>query len=228
VQVKTKNLIVGALAVLFVGAVWFRVVYSPMENKASKAKSSAHESEITNKNLQHAIDDVSGTSKQKKAQEVAPEVLRAAVPIDAAESSFLRAVDTLRVTSGAEWQSITPSTPTPAGNVTSVNVAISVQGTEDQVTRYVAGLATLKRLFVLDNLSITPGGSTVAAGSTTPQGRPGSLFVGDTMTVQISGRIFSQPVAPAPSATTGSRAGSTTGAPAPTGAASSPPGAQNN
>jgi hypothetical protein len=158
----------------------------------------------------------------------------AAVPADNAEASFLRAVDTLRVTSGAQWQSITPSIPTPAGSVTSINVAISLQGTEDQVARYVAGLAGLKRLFVLDNLSITPNGSNAAAGSAAPQGRPGSTFVGDKMAATIAGRIVSQPAATAVATgttgtgTAGSATRPATGAPAPTGGQSSQPGVQNN
>ena len=46
-QVKTKNLIVAVLAVVLVGALWYRVLYSPMEAKASKAKASALEAETT-------------------------------------------------------------------------------------------------------------------------------------------------------------------------------------
>ena len=232
-QVKTKNLIVGALAVLFIGMVWFRVVYSPMESKASKAKASAHEADITSQNLRQAINGTSPAGKNTK-KDIAPEVMLAAVPADTAEASFLRAVDTLRVSSGAQWQSITPSVPTPAGNITSINVAITLQGTEDQVARYVAGLAGLKRLFVLDNLSITPNGSNAAGGSAAPQGHPGSVFAGDTMSAQISGRIFSQPSAAVGAtgttgtSTSGSSATPRTGTPAPTGGQSSPPGVQNN
>lgn len=233
-QVKTKNLIVAALAVLLVSALWYRVIYSPMESKASKAKTSAHEAEITADNLRQAINGTTGSNKKNKAQDVPPETLRAAVPIETAEASFLRAVDTLRVTSGAEWQSITPSIPTPAGTVSSINVAITLQGTEDQVARYVAGLAGLKRVFVLDNLSITPSGSAAAAGSGAPTGHPGAVFTGDTMQAQISGRIFSQPTAAAASTTSGGTTGTSgsstkpaTGASAPTGP-SAPTGVQNN
>jgi len=232
VQVKTKNLIVGVLAVLFVGMVWFRVVYSPMEDKASKARASAHEADVTSQNLKQAINGTSPAGKNTK-KDIAPEVMLAAVPADNAEASFLRAVDGIRVSSGAQWQSITPSIPTPAGSVTSINVAITLEGTEDQVARYVAGLAGLKRLFVLDNLAITPSGSSAAAGSAAPQGHPGSVFVGDTMSAQIAGRIFSQPAAAIATGTTGTgTAGSSprpaSGAPAPTGGQSSQPGVQNN
>ena len=227
-QVKTKNLIVAALAVLLVGALWYRVVYSPMESKAAKAKVSAQEADTTSQNLRQAINGTTGSNKNTKKKDIAPEVMLKAVPIDNAEASFLRAVDTLRVTSGAEWQSITPSVPTPVGNVTSINVAITLQGTEAQVASYVAGLAGLSRIFVLDNLSITPGGSQAAAGTGAPQGHPGAVFTGDKMQAQISGRIFSQPAAAAAATgTTGSSSGAKTGAPAPTGATSQP-GVQNN
>jgi hypothetical protein len=158
-----------------------------------------------------------------------------AVPADAAESSFLRNLDTLRIASGAAWQSVTPTPPALSGNVSTINVAITVEGSEAQINRYVAGLGDLKRLFVVDNLSITPAGADAAAGSSTT-GHAGSVFIGDHFSAQISGRIFSQPSATA-TVTTGasgatgvSRSGTTpgTGAPAPTGGSSGPTGVQNN
>src|SRR5207253_9849938 len=127
-------------------------VYSPIESKASKAKTAAHDADRTAATLRQ---EISAATKRAKAQSVATEVLLAAVPIDAAEASFLRSIDALRVSSGADWQSITPAPPTSAGNIATITVGISVQGSEDQLARYVSGLSDLKRLFVLDTLTLT-------------------------------------------------------------------------
>ena len=54
-QVKTKNLLVGALVVLLVGALWYKVVYSPMESKASKAKTAAHDADTSAASLRQAL-----------------------------------------------------------------------------------------------------------------------------------------------------------------------------
>ncbi len=230
-QVKTKNMIVGALVVLLVSMLWYRVVYSPMESKASKAKTAAHDADTSAANLRQALAGTSSNSKKNKAQDVSTQKMLAGIPLERAQASFLRSLDALRVSSGALWQSVTPSAPTVSGTVTSMTVAITAAGTEDQVARYVAGLSALKRVFVLDNLTITKGGSTSAAGTVTT-GHAGAVFFGDVMQLQISGRIFSQPAAPAAATTgTGSPSGSsttpTTGAPAPTGGAAAPNGNVN-
>jgi Tfp pilus assembly protein PilO len=221
VQVKTKNLVVGAIVVLLVGLLWYRVVYSPIESKASKAKTAAQQADVTAASLRQ---ELAAAAKKAKAQNVPTEVLLAAVPLDAAEASFLRSVDSLRVSSGAEWQSITPALPTTTGNLASISVGISVQGSEDQLARYVSGLSDLKRLFVLDTLSISASTGNATSGSA-PNAAPGNVFSSGRLQMQISGRIFTQPtVVPTGTGTAGAAGTRTpaTGAAAPTGGATSP------
>jgi Tfp pilus assembly protein PilO len=212
VQVKAKNAMLSALVVLLVGALWYKVVYSSMESKASKAKTAAHNDEATAANLQARINTLKAEKKKEQAHAVSSAVLKAAVPGDAAEASFLRAVDALRISSGADWQSISPGAPVLVGTLTTINVAITVQGTESQLTSYQNGLYDLKRIFVLDGLSISPNGSAPAAGSA-PRASAGGLFSGDTLQMQITGRIFSQAAAVASGAT--GATGASTGAKSP-------------
>ncbi|MCU1468432.1 MAG: Tfp pilus assembly protein PilO [Actinomycetia bacterium] len=198
-QVKTKNLLTGALAVFAVALLWFQFVYSPMESKASKARTSAHDADQAAAQLRRQL---SGAGGQKNAKNPDPETaaMVEAVPVDAAEASFLRAVDALRVQSGAAWQSITPTagTATAVGGASlmTVNVGISVQGSFAQLLQYVRGLSELKRLFVVDNVTLTGNGSKGPAGAGSA-GSPAS----DQMQLQVSGRIFSQAGVPAASPT---------------------------
>ncbi|HEV7524265.1 MAG TPA: type 4a pilus biogenesis protein PilO [Acidimicrobiia bacterium] len=222
-QVKTKNLVVGALVVSLVGLLWYRVVYSSMESKASKATSAAHDADVTSANLRKELSGVVA-QKPKKGQEISAELLRGALPTDAAEASFLRGIDTIRVKSGADWQSVTPTAPVAGIGITTVNVSITAQGTEDQLKRYIAGIYGLQRVFIIDNVSFSGSGSSAPAGSAaTPRGVAGQTFIGDKLQLTIAGRIFSQPTA-APTGTSVTGTGTagrtpTTGAPAPTGAA---------
>jgi Tfp pilus assembly protein PilO len=212
VQVKTKSLVIGAVIVALVGLFWYRVVYSPMESKASKAKTAAHSADATAANLQRSLN--SAAAAKKSGKDVSAGAMLTAVPIDAAEASFLRSVDALRVSSGADWQSITPTVPASSGSIATINIAINVQGTEVQLTRYLSGLSGLKRLFVLDNVSIS-GSSGPAAPGTTPNAPSGGTFAGDKLQMAVAGRIFAQPGV-VPSVT--GAAGTTTpavGAPAP-------------
>ena len=218
-QVKTKNIAVGALVVLLVGMLWYRVVYSPMESKASKAKAAAQDANTTSANLRQALVGTS-TKKKTKTADVSTKALLAAVPIDIAEASFLRSVDAIRVSSGAAWQSVNPSPPTISGSVATVTVAITAQGTEDEITRYLTSLTTLPRVFIPDNVTITQGGSSASPSAGAVQGHAGSVFIGNIEQVQISGRIFASAAA-ASSTTTGAARAATgaTGAPAPTNSA---------
>jgi Tfp pilus assembly protein PilO len=229
VQVKTKNFMVAGLIVLLVGMLWYRVVYSSMESKASKAKTAAHDADAQAKALRSQLDGPAGGSKPKTTDPDLP-VMQAAVPDNPAEAEFLRSIDALLVSSGVTWQSVTPSVPVVSGTLSTIGVSVSAQGTQDQVKNFVTGLGTLKRLFVLDNLSIAPGGSTAAAGSGTPQAQPGKAFGADTVTASISGRIFSQTTAVASptGGTTTPAAGSTGTAPSPASGAGAPTGVQNS
>jgi Tfp pilus assembly protein PilO len=208
VQVKTKNLLVGAIVVLLVGLLWYRVVYSPMQSSASKAKTAAHDADAQSVSLRRALQ--SATIDKKKAQSVSAQSLLAAVPADPAEASFLRSLDQIRVASGAAWQTITPGVPAPSVAGTSITVGITASGTEDQIARYLDGVMTLKRIFVVDNVTIGAGGGS-ANGSAPASAPAGAVFAGGLQQVTISGRIFSSATAASGTSTT-----PTTGAPAPT------------
>jgi Tfp pilus assembly protein PilO len=209
VQVKTKNLFVGALVVLLVGGLWYKVVYSPMESKASKAKTAATAADTSAAGLRKQLGQ-SDATKKTNGQNVSLGAMLTAIPVDSAEASFLRSIDALRVATGANWQSITPAAPTSTGGLATISVGISVQGTEDQLARYVSGLTELKRIFVTDNVTITASGA----------GR-GAVFAAGNLQMQVTGRIFGQAqttpgatgatgTAGSAATTTGSAAGATT------------------
>lgn len=215
-QVKTKNLIVAALVVLLVGMAWYQLVYGSMESKASKAKSAAHDAEVAADSLRKSLSNFA-TPDGKKKSDVGSADLRAALPADVAEASFLRTLDTLRVTSGADWQSVTPSAPVISPDATIVSVGISAQGTEDQIARYLNGLYGLKRIFIVDNVSMT-----AQTGPGSPGGASGGGAVfGDKLQMTVTGRLFSQPTASVtPTGANGTSGAARTpvaGAPAPAG-----------
>ena len=197
-QVKTKNLLVGAIVVLLVGALWYKVVYSPMESKASKAKTAANAADTSAASLRRALGNASA-AKKANGQDVSLGVMLAAIPVDSAEASFLRSIDALRVSSGADWQSLTPGAPVTTGSLSTVSVGISVQGTEDQLAQYVSGLADLKRIFVTDNVTMSASGAA-----------QGGIFAAGTLQLQVTGRVFSQPVASSATAGATGAAGSVT------------------
>jgi len=209
------------VVVLLVGALWYKVVYSPMESKASKAKTAQHDADQTASNLRAQISAINSAKQRAKTHAVANQLLLQAVPADAAESTFLRGVDGLRVSSGADWQSITLGAPALAGSLTTISVSISVQGTEAQLVRYENGLYDLKRVFLVDSINISSNGPTAPG----PRAPASAVFSGDLLQMQITGRVFSQPAASAPTGATGSAGAS--GTPAATTPATVAPAAGN-
>jgi Tfp pilus assembly protein PilO len=193
VQVKTKNMIVSLLAVALVGFLWYQYVYSSMENKASKAKTAAHEADTQAKSLQQTLDAANSTKGAKKPGEIPAAELQAALPADTAEPAVA------------------------AADVATIGVAITVRGNEAQLTKYISGLNAMKRIFVVDNVAIAGGASN---DPTAPAGT-GTWFSSDALSLNVSGRIFSQPGAVV-STVTGASGSTTpvTGAPAPTGSSS--------
>ena len=199
-QVKTKNLLVIAIAALLVLALWYRVLYAPMAHSASKDRQSAKDNEASAQTLRSQLS--SGSIKKNGTNgDASASALAAAIPSDPALADFLRKVDTIRASSGVTLQTIAPSPPTFAGSVESVNLAITVQGTYDQVTQYERELMALPRLVVTDQVSISTGGSTTSASGST-SGAP-------TVQVQMVARMFAQPTG---TAIAGSGAARSTGA----------------
>jgi Tfp pilus assembly protein PilO len=222
VHVKMKNMAVAGLVVLLVGMLWYRVVYSPMTSKASKAKTAAHDADAQSANLSQALKGTGPSAAKKQA--ASDRSTLAALPTDPAEAAFFRSLDALHVSSGASWQAVTNGVPAPSGDFTTITVSLTAQGTETQIAAFMDGLSAMPRLFLVDNVTLSPAGAG-APGSAAPVVHPGALFRGDSEHLTISGRIFSSS-AGAASATAASSGGSTTpatgatapaGAPAPTG-----------
>jgi Tfp pilus assembly protein PilO len=206
-----RNIIVIALAVLFVAVLWQRMVYSSMNNQASKAKQATADAETRIKTLQAELNKID-TGDAGAPHTATQEELKNAIPPSPALSSFLRSADTIRAESGVAFTSIVPAAPTAASGVGTVGLGINVQGSYAQVTDYVNRLNKLSRLVLVDSVNFTPG---AAEGASTGTGGPtGTVFAGQgappMMTIQITARLFTQQGALG--AAPGSTGGTATGA----------------
>jgi Tfp pilus assembly protein PilO len=211
VQVKTKNLAVGILVTLLVVVLWYRVAYSPAKSSAAKAKEQTEQTKASVKTVQHELD--SNAAKQKKsAAAVSSKKLDAAVPVNDKITTFLRRTDALAVSSGVNYQSVTPTESGPASGLSVINVGMTVDGSYDSVMKYVSSLLSDSRIMLVDTVAVTAGGGDNA--STTGGGPTGKIFAGTgappNLQVTISGRLFAQPDAASvltPDATAGAPAG---------------------
>ena len=158
---KSKNLIVGAIAGVLVLALWYVFLLSPINSQKSKA----HKATVAaQKDLQAAqahlsqLHDLQARSKQIDRQ-VAK--LRAAVPVNPAISTFIRQANQIADETQVAWQSVTPTQSAAAvGAVlgpTPVGLGIQVKGGVHEVLDYIDHLMALPRVVVIDQIQVTPG-----------------------------------------------------------------------
>jgi Tfp pilus assembly protein PilO len=198
VQVKRQQYAVIGLAVFLALFVWYKMVYSSMENSASKAKQAEQDASASVTQLQHQLASLTG-GKSAKARKASLEEVQAAIPAKIAMSDFLRDIQLIRNEVGipAPFQSVVPQPPTLFGNVASINFGITVTGSYQQMRDYINRLVAMPRLVVVDNVSVVAG----AAEGVSSNGPPtGEIFAGQgappRLTVQMTARMFAQaPVA---------------------------------
>ena len=220
---KTKNLAVSALIGLLTLALWWNFLLKPSRSEASKVKAETATERTKLQPLQAQLAQANldaahaGTFKARLA------VLKHAVPDSPELANFIRDANAIADASHISWQSVSHGPPaTSADGVSSIALGIDIKGTYEQVLDYLVRIAALKRLVVLDNLTLAAVGATdTGAGATTDGGvnaSTGPFSGGSTLAVTISGRMFlTADVTGATGATgtaaavTSSPAGSTTG-----------------
>ena len=220
---KTKNLAVTAVIGLLILALWWNFLLKPSRSEASKVKAETAAERTKLQPLQAQLAQANidaahaGTFKTRLA------VLTNAVPDSPELANFIRDANAIADASNISWQSVTHGPPsTGSVGVSTIAVSIDIKGTYEQVLDYLGRIAALKRLVVLDNVTLSPGGTAgAAAGSTT--GTPvnestGPFSGGSTLAVTLSGRMFMTAGGTAATGATGSTGvvtsspgGSTTG-----------------
>ncbi len=199
-QVKQKNLAVGALAAVLVLVLWYMMLYSPMKHAASKARSDAKDTQTQIDTLEAQVRKAGGAPGSQSAKQRLAE-LQTMIPATPRLADFLRTLDSIRTSSGVTFQSVSPSPSATATTTTStITVSITISGQYAQVVDYLRGLATMPRLFVVDNVAFAAGN---AAGTGSANGGPvGTVFAGvgaaPSVQLQITGRMFTAaPTVPA-------------------------------
>jgi len=219
---KTKNLAVSGLIGLLTLALWWNFLLKPSRSEASKVNTDTAAERAKLQPLQAQLAQANidaahvGTFKTRLA------ALKNAVPDSPELANFIRDANAIADASHIAWQSVTHGPPsTGSTGVSSIAVSIDVSGTYEQVLDYLGRIAALKRLVVLDNLTLSSGGAGATAGSTTGSAvsaSTGPFSGGSTLAVTISGRMFMTASATGATGATGSTgvvtsspAGSTTG-----------------
>jgi Tfp pilus assembly protein PilO len=212
--VKTKNLAVGALVGFLMLALWYNFLLKPTNAKVSKVKADTETERAKLQPLQAQVAQANIDASHADTFKARLAVLKHAVPDSPELANFIRDANDIAQASGITWQSVTHGPPTAGvGGPSTITLGIQVQGTYDQVLDYLARMAELKRLVVIDSVQFSAAGTTGAgagggAGAGASQSS-GPFSGASTLAVSISARMFEVPLA-GPTAVDGT---TTTGAP---------------
>jgi Tfp pilus assembly protein PilO len=220
---KTKNLAVSALIGLLTLALWWNFLLKPSRSEASKVKAETATERTKLQPLQAQLAQANADAAHAGTFKARLAVLKNAVPDSPELANFIRDANAIADASNIAWQSVTHGPPTTgSAGVSTIAVGIDINGTYEQVLDYLGRIAALKRLVVLDNVTLSGGGTAAAGtGSTAASagtGSTGPFSSGSTLTVTITGRMFLTATATVatgatgtPGAVTSSPAASTTG-----------------
>ena len=125
---KTKNLVVGALAAALTLALWWNFLLKPTQTKAKavKADTAAARTKLQPLEAQLARAQADAAHATRFKAQLA--VLQRAVPGSPALAAFIRDANAIAEASRISWQSVTHGPPTPVdAGVASITVGIQIR-----------------------------------------------------------------------------------------------------
>jgi Tfp pilus assembly protein PilO len=205
---RSRVVAVGLLLTVVVVLVWNLLIFAPKGRSLSSAKKEVQAAQQIERTLRVTLARL--TEISHNGPEIAAQLdrLSAAVPTSPDLDGFILSANQIAVQSGIEWLSVSPGVVQAGTTGPSViPLSISIKGGFFQVLDYLNRLEDLGRLVIVDSINVTAGG----ADSTTATSQPSTGAT--TLSVTLSGRMFTlaAPAAPAGSSTTSRGATGTTG-----------------
>ncbi len=191
----------AALAVLIV-LVWYFGFYSPKSHDLSKVHQDTDAAQQSQQTLRAQLSNLRGLEANRTKEQAQLQQLSAAVPATPDLASFILQANDIATQAGVNWLQVSPSPPTAgtAGAPTTINVTMQLQGGFFQVFDYLNRLEDMQRLFLVDtvNISSSGGGQSGASGGVTSD---------PTLSMSITGRMFTRAVPAAPGGAAGGTGG---------------------
>lgn len=179
----------GICAVLLVA--WFMLLWSPKSSELSSAKTRRTAAESKAAELETRVARLQASLQRSPELQADLDRVRSAVPTTPDLPQFILDTDDAASRAGVEFLSITPTPPAPGtSGPTEVRLSMTAKGGYQSMLDFLDNLLTMRRLVVVDEVTITPDE--------------------DDLNASISGRMFTSAPPPVPPGT----AAATTPAPA--------------
>ncbi len=212
---------------------WYFFLFSPTSNDLNDTRQQVSEAQRQKQQLENTVRHLKELSNNRIQQQADLLALRKAVPEQPDLGEFILQANDIATASGVDWLAISPSPPVASTQGPKSTIALSMQidGGFFQVLDYLNRLEDLDRLVIVDSVSISAGGagsgsgtgSTGASSSSGSSSAAGSSNPSDpTLSVTLTGRMFTNAAAaPIAGSTGGTTSGGTTTPTTPTTSTSS-------
>lgn len=194
-------IVAGAVAV-FVVLVWYFAFYSPKSHDLSKVHQDTDAAQQSQQTLRAQLSNLRGLEANRTKEQAQLQQLSAAVPQTPDLANFILQANDIATNAGVAWLQVAPSPPVAgtAGTPTTIGVTMQLQGGFFQVFDYLNRLENMQRLVLVDSVSITAASSSPSSGAITSD---------PTLTMSLTGRMFTR-AAPSSGGATGGTGGTGT------------------
>jgi Tfp pilus assembly protein PilO len=205
--VKRTTLIFGAVGAVVVVLLWYFLLFAPTSSDLSSTRDEVSEVDSQNQELQNTIRRLKELSRNSVEQQAQLRTLRAAIPSTPDLGEFILQANEIASAAGIDWLSIAPNPPAAtggAGPTSTISLTIQVDGQFSAVLDYLNRLEDLERLVVVDGINVTTGGGADGeSGASGAAGATGSVTGAPSLSVSITGRMFTDAQPPATPGSTG-------------------------
>ncbi len=184
---KLLRILAVVIAVVIVGFGWYQLLWSPQQSKISSLNSQVSTLESQQSALQLQISQLENAKRHLPQLIAEAKTITGAIPANPDLPGFLSALQTAASSSGVAELSVSPTAPaaatsasTATGGVTPLGVTISANGGYLEVLKFLSNIESLPRLLVVNNVSISKGGSASSSLSSS----------GPVLSIQLTGSIY--------------------------------------
>lgn len=167
---KNRAPLAGGAVALVVILGWYMFLFKPKGTELSDTRAKVAQLASERQKLESDLSRLQALDRDRPLRVAERQRLAGLIPERDELAGFLIAADEIATRSGLQWLSITPSTPVAGaeGAPSIISLNMTLQGTFFQLLDYIGRLERLRRLVVIDSLSLSVGGTEGDANSLVP------------------------------------------------------------
>jgi Tfp pilus assembly protein PilO len=156
---RSRKILIFAAVGLVILLIWVEAVFNPEGHKLASVNANVQAAQTQQSALQARLDRLKVYSSESGQFQALAQRLSAAVPSSTGVYGYITAISTAASTAGMKVASISPSQVTSEGTLEVVPIVVTASGTYSQTLAFIQALYALPRLTVINQVSISGGGT---------------------------------------------------------------------